>query len=357
MRYQLKSVRTRRRPLSTLLLLIGVLLLGMEAPSTLASEGELFTSDQALQVEIQAPWRKLIRKKDNTRWPAKLLLTDAGGGVQTIELTVERRGISRQRVCKFPPIRLRFEKDSAKGTIFESVGALKMVTHCAAGTRWTQYYVLEMLAYRIYNLITDASFRVRPLRIQYFDTDKEKQADENFAFLIEDIDKLADRFNMKELQLQSTVPSRQDAEIASRMALFQYMIGNLDWSTIEGSDDCCHNAKFIGPKTDEPPFIPVPYDFDSSGFVDPHYAVAPKNLGVRSVTDRYFRGYCRHNRTLPAARQTILEHENDIMALVRDEPRLNQRTREKALDFLQEFFDLIGDTDEWIDKIVSRCRN
>jgi hypothetical protein len=249
-------------------------------------------------------------------------MTDRAGETRSVSLTVERRGISRQRVCKFPPIRLRFDKESVKGTVFEGEGALKLVTHCAKGGRWKSYYVLEMLAYRIYNLITDYSFRVRPL-----------------------------------LEIEKTHPSRLDATTTSRMALFQFLIGNLDWSALVGPENCCHNAKLIGPESGETPFFPIPYDFDSSGFVDAHYAVPPDRLGVRSVTDRYFRGYCTHNRTLPASRQLILDREEEIMALVRDEIRLGERIRNKTLDYLEEFFEVLEDDDEWVDDIVSRCRS
>jgi len=333
-----------------------MLLLLVAISTARADDGALFASNQTLQVEIQAPWRKLVRNKDDTRWPATFLLTQATGDVLSVSGTVERRGISRQRVCKFPPIRLRFDKESVKGTMFEDVGALKMVTHCAAGGRWKDYYVLEMLAYQIYNLVTDYSFRVRPMTVRYRDIDRDKEPDQEFAFVIEDIDQLADRFDLAELDMESTVPSRLDDDVSSRMAVFQFMIGNLDWSSITGPDGCCHNAKLIGHETGEPPFIPIPYDFDSSGIVDAHYAVPPANLGVRSVTDRWFRGYCRHNRTLPEARQAFLDQQTEIMALIKNESRLSQRGMKKTIDYLEEFYEVVSNDDEWVDDIVSRCR-
>ncbi len=321
-----------------------------------ADDQRLFDSNQDLKLEIQAPWRKLLRTKDDTRWPATFNVTRSDGEIQSMTGTVERRGISRQRVCKFPPIRLRFDKTSVEGTLFEDTGALKMVTHCSSGGRWKDYYVLEMLAYRFYNLVTDYSFRVRPLAVYYQDVDRDKEPEEEFAFVIEDIDKLADRFGLDELELESTVPSQLDAEVSSLLAVFQFMIANLDWSTIRGPEGCCHNAKLIGSDPEQPPFIPIPYDFDSSGIVDAHYAVAPSNLGVRSVTDRYFRGYCRHNRTLPAARQAFLDHRDETLNLVRQEARLSERTRRSTLDFLEEFYETLVDDDEWINDIVERCR-
>lgn len=317
---------------------------------------KLFSSNDPIQVEIQASWRQILRKEDDTRWPATLLMTDSTGEARSIPLTVERRGKSRQDTCDFPPIRMRFNKNDAKGTIFQGEGALKLVTHCDDGYRWTQYYVREMLAYRLYNLITDYSFRVRPFAIRYRDPDRDSEPDEQFAFVIEDIDEVADRFDLVELELESTVPSRMDPVVASQMSLFQYMIGNLDWSPLRGPDACCHNTKLIGYESAEPPLIPVPYDFDASGFVDAHYAVPPAGSGVRSVTTRLFRGYCRHNDTLPAARQLFLIHEQEMLTLVQNETRLNDRSRNKTLKYLEDFFEVLSDDKEFEKEITSECR-
>ena len=316
----------------------------------------LFESDEALRVEIQAPWRKFTRNKKAGRYPATLTIEDDAVGVRSFDLTIERRGISRQEVCDFPPIRLRFNKQSVKGSIFEGEGALKLVTHCNRGKRWAHYYVLEMLAYRIYNLITEYSFRVRPLIVRYRDVDRDKDADENFAFVIEDIDEVADRLELIELDIQSTRVNRLNPEVTSQMALFQLLIGNLDWSARTGPDGCCHNAKLIGVDATNAPRIPIPYDFDSSGFVDAHYALPPEGLGVRSVTSRLFRGYCLHNPRLPAARQLFLARKDEINALVREEPRINDRIRKKALDYLEEYFEILADDEEFDDAVISKCR-
>jgi len=317
----------------------------------------LFESERTLSVVINAPWRKLIRKKNDTRWPATLVMTGPDGASRSIELTVERRGISRQRVCDFPPIRLRFDKQSVEGTIFEGEGALKLVTHCDDGEKWTQYYVLEMLAYEIYNLITDYSFRIRPMQVKYRDVDRDDNPDEHFAFVIEDVDELADRHDLDELDLPFVRPNRLDSTTASQLSLFELMIGNLDWSAIKGPDkNCCHNVKLIGKGPDIDPVIPVPYDFDSAGFVDAHYAQAPDGLGVRSVTTRLYRGYCASNDTMPAARRQILDLEPRIMAIIRDEPRLHDKSRREAIDFLSEYFDILRDDEEFADEVTSKCR-
>jgi len=345
-------------PLRTTLILFACLLtsalplLAQEPP-----EEGLFDTQRTLQVEIQAPWRDLTRQKSEKRWPATLIFTDETGQRRTVSLTVERRGISRQRICDFPPIRLRFDDPSAEGTIFDGEGALKLVTHCDRGERWTQYYVREMLAYRIYNLVTDYSFRVRPLEVLYRDVERDKGPGEQFAFVIEDIDEVADRFDLEELEFDRVQPSRLEPATASELALFQLMIGNLDYSALTGPDQtCCHNAKMLGSGPDADRVLPIPYDFDVAGFVDAHYAVPPEKLPVRSVTTRLYRGYCLHNDTLPAAREKILGIESDVMALLRSEPRLNERNRKEVVNYLEEFFAMLHSDENFHKDVISQCR-
>ena len=39
--------------------------------------------------------------------------------------------------------------------------------------------------------------------------------------------------------------------------------------------------------------IPLPYDFDMSGFINPSYAVVNETLGIKNIRDRKYRGFKR----------------------------------------------------------------
>ena len=167
-----------------------------------AKPGKLFSSAQTLPVKMTAPWRDIERKKSFAgAYPAQIEFTDDLGQKHTLAMTVERRGITRQKVCRYPPIKLRFEKDAVKGTTFRGQKNLKMVTHCNRGAIFVQYYLKEMLAYQMYNLITDFSFRVRPLSVTYIDSENGEAREPLFAFLIEDDSDVAKRNGQKKLRL------------------------------------------------------------------------------------------------------------------------------------------------------------
>ena len=317
----------------------------------------LFRTNDTVKLEISAPWRALRREDEEKAWPATVSWVDAQGQNQSRDITVERRGISRQRVCEFPPIRIRFGKRVKDDGLFEGQKSLKMVTHCDDNERYQQYYILEMLAYRVYNLITDYSFRVRPLEVTYRDVDSDRTPEPVFAFLIEDDKDVARRKGLEKLDIANTAPDRLDSLEASRLALFQMMIGNLDWSPITGPDEkCCHNTKLIGQDPRADPVIAIPYDFDSTGLVDPPYAVPPESLPVRSLKQRLFRGYCANNSTLQQVRDELLQLRPAIESLFVDEGRLTSRYRKKALKFLEPFFETLADDRDFRKDIVEECR-
>ena len=317
----------------------------------------LFDEQTPLSVEIRAPWRTLRRDDDEVPYPATMLVRLPGGEEQSVQLTVERRGISRQKVCSFPPIKLKIDKASAKGTVFQGEKSLKLVTHCDTGRKWGDYYVLEMLAYRIYNLVTDKSFRVRTMSATYSDVDSGKDAETHFAFVIEDDKDVAKRHGLEVLKVERIPIVFLDPLETARFALFQYLIGNLDWSALTGPrDGCCHNGKLIGLRPDSRPIYAIPYDFDASGLVDAHYSVPPDGIRVRSVRQRLYRGFCAHNDQLPQVRAEYLELRQEIMDLVANETRLSDRGRKRNLKYFEDFFEVLVDDSEFEEEIISECR-
>lgn len=322
---------------------------------------KLFSADDTLVVTLTAPWRKLQRNEDyQGAYPARIEYRDETGNTAELDLTVERRGIKRQEACKFPPIRLRFEKQMVKGTTFRGEKSLKMVTHCEKSKRFDQYYILEMLAYRMYSLLTDYSFRVRPLEVTYLDSETGKSQESRFAFLIEDDSDVAKRNDLKKLKIPRIVADRLEPEISSLFSLFQYMIGNVDWAATAGPDpeQCCHNVKLIAPRPLAPEdyVVPLPYDFDSAGLVDAPYAAPPDALPIRSVTQRLFRGYCVHGGTLDSARQLFLERESAMRALIASEDRLTSGSKKGADRYLGQFFDILKDPGDFDKYVREKCR-
>jgi len=350
-----------QRFLLLILLLSTAAAYAQESKDGSVKPARLFSSEDTLAVTITAPWRDMVRNKKNQEpYPATLEYTDELGNSLTLDITASRRGITRQRVCRFPPIKLHFNKEEVKGTTFRGQKSLKMVTHCEKASRYKQYYILEMLAYQMYNLITDYSFRIRPLEVSYVDSKTGKTDKQRFAFLIEDDSDVAKRHDLKKLNIPKVKSSQLATKVISDFSLFQYMIGNVDWAALSGpkTNECCHNAKLIGPEPlqAKDKAYPIPYDFDSAGLVDAHYAAPPDGLGINSVTQRLYRGYCLYNSGLEDARQKSLAQENAVYALVTNEARLTSGSKKKATKFLKRYYDLIKNDKEFEKKVIGKCR-
>ncbi len=337
--------------ITTFLLLAGLDVFAEDAPKP----EKIFTSDTVLPVTIEGPWRTIERNKTSgDEWQGTFSYDTDGGRVR-IPVTLRARGLTRLDVCDFPPLRIGFDKAAAKRTAFRGAGNLKMVTHCLKREKFEAYPVKEYIGYRIYNLVTEKSYRVQGLDVRYVDTDN-GDVTERFAFLIEDPDDVAKRNDLVKLDIERTIPPMLDADADSLFMVFQYLIANLDWSVLSGPEPvCCHNVRLIGTAPDARPVYALPYDLDSSGLVDAHYASPPDNLRVRDVRQRLFRGFCMHNEAVPGAVQAFIGQREAIFALFENETRLDERDRERAIGFVEQFYEEVSEADA-LEKLTDSCR-
>jgi hypothetical protein len=330
------------------------------AANAAAKDGQhpLFATGTTLKVTLDAPWPDVLNNKNSTRrHPAKLTYVGADGASRTLDATIETRGLTRRRVCRFPPLKIRFGKAAVDGSEFDGQDELKLVTHCDTGPDYADYYVQELVAYRIYNLVTAASFRVRPLEITYRQPDGGKPNGPRFAFLIEELGDVARRNDLKRDERATFLPRDYDAVAMSRLALFQYLLGNTDWDVMRGprKDACCHNTRAMG-REGGGGLVPVPYDFDSAGFVNAEYAAPDPSLKLADVRERVFRGFCLHNDALPGARREFLAQRQAIGDLIRAETRLSPRRQRSLLGYVEAFYAVLDSDAKFEREITGQCR-
>ncbi len=353
-----KPATLSRRPVAAVVLLSMVWFAIATNAFAGKPERPLFQSDSALSVTLQAPWAELLKKTtDQRRHAAVIGYSDAQGNTHRIEATVETRGLTRLRFCRFPPLRIRFAKAATEGTVFAGQRSLKMVTHCRNGQQFAQYYVQEMLAYRIFNLITDISFRVRPLDITYIDSSGGNPNGPRFAFLIEDTDDMARRNGLKRDQAARFAIGDLDALALSRLMMFQYLIGNTDFAVLSGpqEDACCHNTRVLRSGDPQQRFA-VPYDFDSAGMVAADYVAPHESLPIKSISERLYRGFCHHNHTLAAAREEFLAQRTAIFELIKNEQRLSAKRRRELTRYIEQFYATLNSEYGFQREFSAKCR-
>lgn len=318
----------------------------------------LFSSSDELPILIEGPIGDLVRAAPRSTDPVPAALTIEG---RRFDIQLSPRGFSRRTlgICTFPPLRLNLDGER-QGTVLQGQNKLKLVTRCQRSAAYEQLTVLEYTAYRLYNEITPLSFRVRPVRTTYRDTERNRD-EVQFNFLIEDVDDVARRNRRTALDVQTREvrSSQLDPNQAALVAMFQYMIGNLDWDMVEGpaGEECCHNGKLLAAsETARENVLPVAYDFDFSGFVNAPYAEPPQGMPVRSIRQRHYRGLCRFNDQAVTAAAHFRDHRDQLYAIIDGETRLTASRRETAHRYIEAFFEIIDDPDRFQRQIIADCR-
>jgi hypothetical protein len=311
-------------------------------------ENPLFTDEEVLQVKLVTDYQKLLRDRGDEReyHPATLSYTDSTGGITTLDLKVMVRGNRRRdpKVCRFPPIMLNFtRKTMPKGTIFAKVNKVKLVTHCVD----EDYVLREYLVYKLYNIITDHSFRVRLCQVEYVDVKDNRKTERRYAFMIEDDKEMATRNKAKLVPAKVIVRmDRADERAMAKLAVFQYMIGNTDWSV-----PFRHNIDLIAVDSLAPP-IPVPFDFDYSGIVSAPYASPPPELGITSVKQRLYRGYSFPDNIYTEVINTFNSYKTPIYAVYRQCDPLSSSSLKQSLKYLDSFYKTINKPKKFKNEIV-----
>ncbi len=321
-----------------------------------AQAGSLFDSDAVdgrspIEAELIGPLDAVISAPaERAEYPFRLVVD----GVE-IPLDVRARGKSRLRVCNFPPLRLDFARDAVAGTPFEGQDKLKLVTHCSDRRRDAGGLFDEYLAYRLFERISDASYRTRILRLSYTDSSRPgAPTDVRDAFLIESDEGLAKRLGAELSKVPGVYLSKADEHQAALVYVFQYLVGNTDWSlvTADTEDDCCHNIDLF---ERDGRILLVPYDFDLSGLVDASYAKPDPGLNISSVRVRRYRGYCLSADALDKALLEIIALEQDILRLATESPAATEADRGKRLDYLGKFFEEATDRERLLQRFEKRC--
>ncbi len=323
----------------------------------------LFAGTQPIAITLEGPFGDLAadHAAEPTYRPAALIWKDAAGAEVRIPLEVKPRGHSRRsdQACDFPPLRLNFPKGGPTGTPFSALKKVKLVTHCGPlGTERAQFtnrIQLEMLLYRVFNRISPSSFHVRPLDVTYVDTNHANKRGLHPGFLIEPEDVLATRLGTKVADVVSIAPADLEPVQANLVEIFEFMIGNTDFSMLQGpkGSHCCHNIVLLAPASGL--LLAVPYDFDSTGVVNPPYAAPVPALKIRSVRQRLYRGRCRPPESVEATLKVFRDARADITALFRDDARLDKDTKDKTIEYIDAFYTIIDDPAALADKVTSRC--
>lgn len=316
----------------------------------------LFQSDETLEVTIEAPFTTLVRERPRDDYlPGVIKYLQADGTAVELDLEIRTRGHFRHNTCDYPPVLLNLKRKQTGGTLFEGQNKLKLVIPCKYADRYEQTVLREYLAYRILNAVSDLSFRARLLRVSFANTEKTKEPDVRYAFLIEHKNRLGERYGLQDLDVERTTVASIDPERLNLTSVFAFLIGNTDFSPIAGppGDACCHNYVLFGNSIG--PIIAIPYDFDQSGFVNAPYAVVNERFRIKNVRQRLYRGRCVNNEYVAASLQKFRDSRDAIYALIDELVGLEPYVRKDLVRYVDGFYKLINKPKDVERKMIDKC--
>lgn len=305
------------------------------------SFNRLFESDKILQVSIltQLDTVRMDVGENPGKHRAILRYVDKFGKTISLKVKLSTRGNFRKdpEHCNFPPLRIDFNDKNTKNILFEGHDRLKIVTHCIIGNpEYEQFIFKEYLIYKLYNIITPYSFRVRLLNITYLDENFPSDSIKSYAFFIERPKHVAKRNGGEILSVKNFSVRDMEEHNFTVLSLFQYLIVNNDWSV-----ELLHNIKLVLLDPFKP-CIPVPYDFDWAEIVKAPYRKSSKDPVGNNGSDRLFKGLCKSRKEMEFYFSILNSKKKEFYELYRDFPLLDPGHLETTLQYFDEFYSIIN---------------
>jgi hypothetical protein len=313
---------------------------------------DFFGSEDVLQMTLDFNIKGFLKTKAKPEYMDATLTVRSNDTVSfSQQIKLKARGNFRCSFCSFPPIMLKF-KDSDQGTRLAAGKTLKLITHCNQTPVFEDYVLKEYLVYKLFNLVAPYSFKTRLVKINYVDNTNLKKSFTAYGVLIENETMLAERNDAVIISSQNFTPKDMNTTDMTRVALFNYMIGNTDWSV-----QYQHNIKILMSMQEVTgKGIPVVYDFDYSGFVNTYYAAPFEELPIKTVTDRYYQGVCQGDDKLIPVLDEFDGLKDKMLGTIHDFEYLSKGYKKQAESYINSFYSMYKNRNYMISQLNSTCR-
>lgn len=325
-----------------------------------AEADPLFQSAVPLDITFEAPFAQIDRERDKeAKYDGVMRYMDENGVEVSFDVELEIRGNWRLKKenCRYSQLWVDLKRGQTPNTLFAEQNRLKLVVQCRGQDRYKNYLAKEQQLYEAFANLSDIHFGTRLVNSTYVDSEDPDSSRTHLSFFIEHQRRLRNRFEMEEVELNRISRSDLDPLQSALVGLFMYQIGNTDYSMIQAAegDECCHNTKLLVDATGR--YFPIPYDFDSSGFVDARYAAPPNpTFGIRDNKSRKYRGFCLEPEQLDPAVARMTEQRDNTMAIVSDTSHVNDRTAKRSVSYMEDFYEVLDDQRRYQRDIIKDCR-
>lgn len=318
----------------------------------------LFEEEDLLEVSLRFDVSKFVKKAERDQ-SIDGIMTMHFSQTDSLEskVTLKYRGQSRFERCRYPPTRITFKKPLYEVSDSGRIKKIKLVNQCQQGSIYGDYVIREYLVYKLYNVLTDTSFRARLISLNFIDSENKRKTITQYGILIEPEGLIEKRLNMLAVKNKSLSQRHMYPSMIDKLAIFNYMVSNWDWS-VPGQ----HNVSvFMSSKPElAGQGIPIPFDFDLTGVVNADYAIPPPDLGIETNRDRMFTGICRTREVYQGELMAFLEKKEEFFSVVTDFPYLSKAEKRDIIVFLDQFFDQLEkprSLEKMIDYFLGNCKD
>ena len=313
-----------------------------KSPKKVSNKLSLFSTlhdIEDLSITIETDIQSILNNKDsleNIYQDADLTSYSGGQPSLSTKIEIRPRGVTRKSLCDFPPVMIKITKKERKKLNVKKTDNIKLVTCCKEDSEYQNLVHKELLCYKLYNVLTDTSYRVKMTKVTFIDTKGTYPNKDSHTFMIEPTDEMSDRLSCFYMEVENSPVKLIHKEQYKNFVLFQYMTGNTDWN-LSGR----HNIRMLDCDSKKGP-KPVPYDFDYSGLVNAEYAKPHPMHPIKEVTERLFMfkgpidedfstNYALFNAKRPA-----------FYAVINDFPYLNEKVKNEMTSYIDQFYENIA---------------
>ncbi len=266
--------------------------------------------------------------EDEGRVPAHLVITDPFH--MQLPIRISARGVTRKKICLFPPLMLRFDEDMLDSLQWAPFKKYRMVNHCVPEDTSNELLLREYLVYQLYEVVHPVSLRSQLSLMNY---QAKRDSFTHYCFILEHEEELADRFDAHLVEDESLDLTKIDTFDYQKLVLFQYMVGNTDWNLHEQ-----HNIRILD---DGERIYLVPYDFDFCGLVNAPYAVPYPSLPVKEVRERFFQYRVEFGEDLTGPIEYFSSLKTSLLEKIQSFPLLSLESKSDLIQYLEEFYRVI----------------
>jgi len=309
----------------------------------------LFRSEEIIKIELRSDFSAIQKDREGTPeyHNGELIYLSNTGEQVVLNVKVMARGNFRLKPtnCNFPPLGVNFKKSEAENTLFKNQDKMKLVTPCQNEADLLDEYTI----YKMYNQVTDLSFKVRLARILYFDTGLDTALFEKYSFFIEDKDHVAERNNLV-AEDRIVTPFDIDRDNYIKLSLFQYLIGNRDWWVSSRK-----NIVVMHSDDDSSGLYTVPYDFDFSGLVNAEYS-RPSGIPNYTIIDRRrYKGICFTDEEFNRVFEFYRELRPAFESIISNQDHISRNDKKANLKYIKEFYTVIDNKYLTKQNILNLC--